>query len=398
MPKLVAFGDIHLGQGTDLGRKPGDRLQDQADVLMRIADLAIEENVDGILCAGDVFEGPGIPPEHLDIFAKFIDRLQGRIPLLVVLGNGRHDAALRDVNGLQIFNRFNNVTIAAKPDLYRFAGCAVWTLPWVHPGRLVAARNGGDRDQVNEDVADLLLDIAARGLVDCARLGGPTILLGHWSVSGTSLPSGLPVDQLREPVIPADALEDLGFDHIVMGHIHRAQGFAGHGFYVGSPMPLNFGEDPDPFAHGVSIIHTDETEDIDFYAAEFRPIESPRFVTIDLESEEAVVDWGLRDSIARAGVDSELLDDAIVRVRMKVDRDQLQRADLQGIRETLGQVARSVKIVTEVVREQRGRVQGLDEGVDELAALDLYIDANHVDGELADRMRARTSDYLGAAA
>ena len=78
------------------------------------------------------------------------------------------------------------------------------------------------------------------------EVNGPRILVGHWSISGASTPSGIPTDQFREPVIPLAELEQIGFDAVVFGHIHKPQTLQGISsrpiFYVGSPMALNFGE------------------------------------------------------------------------------------------------------------------------------------------------------------
>jgi hypothetical protein len=53
--KLLCFGDLHLGAGSDYGAEPGDRLRDQQDVLAMIVQLANENEVDAVLFAGDAF-------------------------------------------------------------------------------------------------------------------------------------------------------------------------------------------------------------------------------------------------------------------------------------------------------------------------------------------------------
>ena len=101
----------------------------------------------------------------------------------------------------------------------------VATLPWTPISRLVADRPADDRDSLNE--------IAAAALVESAHLLGArcrdehpdktAILVGHWAVSGASLPTGLPVEMLREPVLSSEGLASAGFDLICFGHIHAAQ-------------------------------------------------------------------------------------------------------------------------------------------------------------------------------
>jgi len=336
---------------------------------------------------------------------------------------------MRETNGLKIFSHIPGVQISSTPDVYRFAGCAVATLPWVHPGRLIAQRGGGDRDEIHADVAQLLLDIAARGFEDCARVapGAPTILLGHWSISGSSLPNGLPVDQLREPVIALPDLEALGFDAIVAGHIHRPQlletrvGSApGPIFYVGSPMPLNHGEASTD--HGVWILDLPggasssvraPSTPVDGQsngspagdagstpAPRFIPIDSPRFVTLerDLTVSDDEQEWidGLDFSADHSAGE---LAGAIVRVKFRATSEQARKLDIPAARaQLIAAGAAVVKVQPEILRADRARVEGVDESLGELDALTLYVDANAIETDLAERMRARTLAYLEAAA
>lgn len=403
--KLLCTGDLHLGAGAELGRAPGDRLLDQSHVLGEIAAIAEVRRVDGILIAGDVFEGPGIPPEQLQLFAQFVAACHiAEIPILAIVGNGKHDAAVRATNGLAIFSHIPGIEIAARPDIYKFAGCVVATLPWVHPGKLIA-QHGRDvgRDEINATVGQLLVDIAAELKTGCDTgfPDVPHILLGHWSVEGSALPNGLPVADLREPVIPIAELDQLGFGHIVLGHIHRAQEVGERGFYVGSPLPLNFGETH--VSHGIYILHTDERESIDAYAAEYIEIESRplRDLSVDITGDDqtsglAYVDVGL--------MWNELAEDgAIVRAKIRATSDQWKRVDVAAIRRGLLESgAHSVKVVPDIVRADRARVEGVDENLAPLQALDLWLDANGLsdtaDSWVVDRMRAKTTEYLEAAA
>ena len=114
--RLIASGDWHLGASASLGRSPGDRLSDQVEVISQIARLANEREADAVLLAGDLLDGPTSTPEELEAIADFVQACD--CPVIAVSGNGRHDLAMRDVNGLSIFNRLPGMHVYSRPGLH----------------------------------------------------------------------------------------------------------------------------------------------------------------------------------------------------------------------------------------------------------------------------------------
>ncbi len=397
--KILATGDLHLGAGADLGREPGDRLRDQAAVLDQIAHLARTEEVAAVLVAGDVFDRPRPLPEELAVAADFVDLLDD---VLIITGNAGHDIRNAEAYAaVQLFDYRNWVDVHRQPGVWRRSRFAVATLPSVPVSRLVASRNGGPREAIYADAADYLLEVA-RGLRAEIPADTPAVLLAHWSVSGASLPNGLPTDALNETVLPLPDLEALGFDAIVLGHIHKAQLLNEPTMdelrpmlYVGSPMPLNFGEAET--AHGVFILEWDA---VGFFRERFFPIESRRFVTVDADLTSRVFPsdhaHDETDEIAAAIAEQFPLEGAIVRIRYKASAEQHRRVDQAALRRLIldAGAAKVHGILPDVVREDRARVAGLDEQVDGEQALDAWLAAQDVDRALASRMRVRHARYL----
>ncbi len=413
MPRLLAFGDLHLGAGTSLGRQPGDRLRDQIDALGRIGGIAIEHQADAILVAGDTFEGPQVTPEQLDAFARFVDAMRTvGIPVVAVSGNGQHDSAMRAVNGVAIFQHVPGVDVYSTPAVHHVAGVNVACLPWVSPARLIAQEGvDADRDQVNETAARLLVQVAAGLREACGE--GPSVLMLHGSISGASLPAGLATDELREPVMDELALLDLGYDAIVAAHIHVPQFLNADAFwapphellasgpqpgivmlYTGSPLSLNFGETGVP--HGCWILSLDrETCRAEFVPIESRPLKQ---TTLDLaalavDGVDPLVEFdGILDANAWPDVDR-----AIVKVSLRATQTQHRRLDLARLRDAvLAAGAHTVKIDVETVRQERSRVDGVTEDLDPLSAFDAWAAANEVDPELSARARDQMSHDLEA--
>lgn len=377
--RLLAFADLHLGAGANLGREPGDRLRDQAAVLERIFDLAAREGAEAILLAGDLFEGPTITPEQLEVFAM---RAVGDVPVIAIPGNGRHDLAMREVNALAPLRHIDGVHIYSRPGVHDLGTVQIACLPWVSAARLVAQYDGDvPRDRVNQIAADLIVEAAAR--IADPRVK-PTVLLMHGSLSGASLPQGISTDDLREPVVPVEELLDLGFAAVVAGHIHQPQiatlddpAWTAAGdidapwldidcplaLYTGSPLPLNFGEAHVP--HGCWLLDVKPP----VTTTQFVPIESRPLVSFDWHP-------GAGDEPMPAFDEG-----AIIKVRITTTPGELRRLDLSAVRSNLiAAGAHTVKIEVDTVREERARVDSVTDEIDPLEAFDAWCEASgHAD-------------------
>jgi DNA repair exonuclease SbcCD nuclease subunit len=388
--KLGCIGDVHLGAGV--ARFGPERLADQEQVLVSAFETFRDERCDAVLVAGDTWHGPIVPPEQYVVFARALRVLDG-IPVVMVNGNGVHDLAMRDTNALRVFEETytpERLTIRCEPDLVNVfpSGVSVACLPWASVKRLVAAHGGGDRDDVNAYAAELLVEIA-RGLRE--DTAGPCVLLTHFSISGAALPNGLPVDSLREPVLDLSALEDCGFDAIVAGHIHKPQRLdlvpaatlaeGAPQFYVGSPMPLDFGEAGTE--HGCWILDVGVATEARFVPLPSRPFRTLDILTVSLPDEPFVLDG--------VEVDDDL-DGAIVRVRYRATDEQARRIDQAAIRRALLDAgAHRVFMQPEIIRAERARVAALDETISEEDALLMWLASqgiDPVDAAVVERHRA----------
>lgn len=372
MTRILATGDLHLGHGGGLY---DGRLAEQEDVWRRILELARTEQVDLVVFAGDMWERrKPSPGEMLAAERPLVEHhAAAGPPVLVVSGN--HDRAGEDDDlALAILAEAGLIRLSTRPEIIETAGISVCTLPWTPVSKLVAQLDGGDRDTLYSDTGRLLVDIA-RGLRE--QTVGPAILLLHWSLTRSALPSGLPVDALCEVVLDTDELLGVGFDAIVAGHIHAPQLIHQDPvcLYVGSPASLNHGE---PGEHGVWIL------DVEQHAAEFRPLDSTRFVTVGLPVET----W-----------DDGQVHDAIVRVKATFPDDTDVKA-LTEIAETTAYDcgARHVTVDITVERAARGRAEGLDETATLADSFDAWLTAESIDGHRADRLRAVHRDLEGTLA
>lgn len=373
MTRLLCCADLHIGAGHAHRQ---DALADQRGMLAKIVELAVDRDVDGLLIAGDVFHRPRPTPPELHAFRTFCLLLvKADIPALAITGNAGHDLVNSDEpSALELFKSY--IRVSRTPETFRFAGIDVVTLPSTPVHRLAATLGVTDRAEANT--------LAAEHLVNAAETlkpanGDPSVLLAHWSVTGASLPNGLPVEDLHEPILDLGALEALGFDAIVLGHIHRPQQFGpptmSHAFYCGSPMTLDFGEAG--VEHGVWIL------DFAAYRPEFVPLPGRDFVTIDIDLADD--NWWTNQPV----------DDAVVRVRIKATEDHWRRYDIGALRRHLDDnYAHRCTIVPNITREERPRVEGITESLTPADAVSLWAEAQTFGQAERDVLMALLGEYM----
>lgn len=388
MTKILAFGDLHLGAGTDHRQ---DALADHEKALTAIADAAFDHQVDVVLNAGDTFDKPHPSIAALHVWRRFVHRLEViDKPLITILGNSGHDQVNADRPSAVELSEGRRHTVATEPRVITIVpnDFAICCLPNVPLNRLIAHIDIADLSQVDRIAVGLVMD-KARKLRERAGKT-PALLLGHWSVSGADLPNGMAVEDLREPVLPLDELGELGFDACAFGHIHRARQFHEDApvLYVGSPMTLNFGEAKEH--HGYWLLEVDANDTrVDFVEIPGRP-----FVTIDATVPETMGDdWF--DILPAYDVR-----DAVVRVRIRGTSDQLRRVDAQRTLHNL-LTAGAHKVYGGIQLERtdadRVRVAEAVETVAPLEAVGMWSRVQKLAAQEDAALLGLTSDYLDAA-
>ena len=300
------------------------------------------------------------------LFQNFVHKLtDSGVGVLAALGN--HDARGAALpSALEIFER--DVTLSLTPSLFDFGDVVIATLPWTPPSRIVAGLPAEHRGDV--------FDLAAQALAGGAKVLGERcavefpdatpILVGHWAVSGASLPNGMTSSQLRETVIHLEALTSAGFKYVALGHLHKPEVLATEPptWYCGSPWVSDFGEADIP--HGVWILDTEGEG-----ALRFVPIEDRPFITYD--------------ELPPAGFSIAGQEGAVVRVRYEIAEDDPHAPDPSTIqRRLLEQGAAKVFVQPTVIRAVRARSQTATASLTDAQALEMWMDAQDVvEGERA---------------
>lgn len=235
--KILHTGDLHIG------KKIFERslLEDQKFILEQIFDIAVREQVDALLIAGDVYDRAVPSTEAVELLDDFLTRLiELKIPVVMVSGN--HDSPERvafadrilEKRGLYIAGTYREpLKIVNFEDEY--GPVSIVCMPFVKPA-VVGAASGAEAVEKMLSAAPMPLDGNRR-----------TVLLTHFFVIGEKgeVPelsdSETDVNVGGLDGVPSDMLRN--FDYVALGHIHRPQKVGnGNVYYAGAPLKYSFGE------------------------------------------------------------------------------------------------------------------------------------------------------------
>ena len=88
--KLIHLSDLHLGKRVN----EFSMIEDQRYVLNEITEIIDQEQPDGILIAGDIYDKPVPAVEAVELLGDFLESMaQRNYPVFVISGN--HDSAER---------------------------------------------------------------------------------------------------------------------------------------------------------------------------------------------------------------------------------------------------------------------------------------------------------------
>jgi exonuclease SbcD len=261
-----------------------------------LIESAIEENVDAIIVAGDIFD-TGSPPSYArELYNQFIVNLQPTGVHLIILG-GNHDsvATLGESKALLaclnthvipgVLADINDqvITLKNKDNQAQAIICAI---PYLRPRDLlysIAGQSGSEKQKsLQQAIGEHYQDIYAQAkkqqqtIKKTSGYNVPIIATGHLTTVGAKSS-----ESVRDIYIGTlDAFPSSAFpsaDYIALGHIHRPQLIGGveHIRYCGSPIPLSFDE-----LNNNKIILLVDFDESNFIAATSKVV--PRFQAMHL--------------------------------------------------------------------------------------------------------------------
>jgi len=257
MIKVLHTADLHVGwenysRPTDQGLS--SCLMAFRDTLDEITEIAVEEAVDLVVIAGDLYKMRDPSQTYQSIVAEFIAEISRDrgIPVVIVPGNHDLPGNPTKASTLDVFDvlEAKNVTIlGGKPELSRIqtrsGHIVVAPLPWIRPADLQDADSLATAYQT---IARQLANEAGSMMLVDTPIRPPAILVGHLTVANARPGSEAGMMLGKDPIIPVMELARPEFDAVMLGHIHNGQVFDDQYpvvAYCGSPQALDFSDEGD---------------------------------------------------------------------------------------------------------------------------------------------------------
>lgn len=394
--KILHIADIHMGT-ENYGRLDPDtglhtRLQDFIACLSFAVDTALDEQVGLVIFTGDAYRTCDPNPTHQRALASQFKRFSDAgIPVVMIVGNHDNPVSFGKASSLDIFNTLGpgDVRVISKPECIlvetRGGPVQLACLPWPMKHNLLtrdAYKDLSDVD-VRIRIEEICGDII-RSFADEADPLNPCILAAHVAATDARL-SGTERAAVigHEPTILTSILANPAFDYVALGHVHRHQDLNPSGnphvVYPGSIERVDFGEEQEK--RGFCIVEIEKKG-----SASFRFVESPArpFVTVDVVADGS----GDPTSAIVKRIQSEKIEDAIVRVIYSVEEDRQHLVDLKAIRSALEPAFLVASIVRRTTAPERLRRNSVSEDLDLMDALDRYFENNPDLAPFADRMKS----------
>lgn len=258
---ILHLADIHLGMenygridpATGLSTRLGDFLRTLNEAL----DWALQNDVDLVLIAGDIFKNRDPSPTVQREFAKAIRKLSAAaMPVFILVGNHDVPNALSRANTVEIYSTLAipGVTVAQRPGLHiietKAGPVQIIAVPWISRSYLLSNKDfrNLDPDALNRELL-ILVETFIDNALDKVDAALPTVLTAHASVQGAVFSTEKQIMLGQDVVYPKSMLMDSRVDYVAMGHIHKYQVLSEGRppiVYPGSLERIDFGEEHDP--------------------------------------------------------------------------------------------------------------------------------------------------------
>lgn len=332
--KFIHLADLHLGKRVN----EFSMLEDQKYVLKQVLDLIDEEQAEGLLIAGDIYDKQIPSIEAVRLFDDFLTRLAERhVPVYLIGGN--HDsiervsfgARLMSGSGIHMATEYDGtVDVVTVEDKY--GAIDIYLLPFIKPAQVRAV--WGEEAENIRTYQDALAFVMSRLTI---RGNNRSILLAHQFVTGAAV-----CDSEEHAVGGLDQVDPAcfdGFDYVALGHLHGAQQAGRETVrYAGTLLKYSFSEVK--HKKSVTVVELREKGQIKLYTRPIIPLHEMREIRgsyAEVTCKANYENTDTKDYVHITLTDEEDVFDAVGKLRviypnlMKLDYDNARTKQNQNI-------------------------------------------------------------------
>jgi DNA repair protein SbcD/Mre11 len=388
---VLHFADIHIGMENyghiDSSTGINSRVLDFLHRFDEVIDYALGHEVDLVIFAGDAFKTRDPSPTLQREFARRVKRfVDAQVPIVMLVGNHDLPAMEKKASSIDIYRTLGvpNVIIGWAEDVHvvetKRGKVQVATAPYPMRNRLLAQaeHRGKSIEELDKSLQEIVGD-NIRAMAEQLDPEVPSILTGHFTVSGATYGSERSVMIGRDVAVLKSVLSDGPWDYVALGHIHKHQDLNEGRYpamvYSGSLERIDFGEEKE--AKGFCWVELEKGST----TWQFVEVNARPFVTINLDVREED-DPTLAAQGALAQVD---VTDVIVRVNVRMRPEQDASLREKDLRAALHHADYIAAINRQADRDVRERLGGLSpEGMTPKQLLQKYLFAKNVDDDRID--------------
>ncbi len=313
MPRLLHMADVHLGaRHQDLGEAAAQQRERQFAAFRRAIDVALEERLDAVLVAGDLFDSNQQPRRSVERAAAEFRRLAGA-GIRTVLIPGTHDV-------------YDPSSIYRVHDLAALAG--------QRPGSEMVTVLTPERPEIVLAGLDLVVfgRVAATKRMAVSPLAGFSVhdeTRARWRVGMVHGSLRIEGKVESDDVLFTDAeIAASGLDYLALGHWHSfRQGRQGDTTwaYAGAPEPVAVDQDG---AGQVVIVELRENEGRREVVVAPNTVGRTRFLRLDVDAGEIASQAVLVDRLAVLADPDLVLDARVTGVEpdeLEIQEDEIER-------------------------------------------------------------------------
>lgn len=241
--RLLHISDLHIGKRVN----EFSMIEDQKYILRQILAIADDQQADGVMIAGDIYDKPVPSAEAVQVFDWFLTALADRGRQVYAV-SGNHDSAERIAFGAQLMSGRGvfvspvyqgETAVFSVQDAY--GELCIYLLPFVKPAVVRHALEGVpdmDPNALPESYQDAVRLAVERMGVDVRKRN---VLIAHQFVTGAGRCDSEEVSVGGLDNVDADVFDV--FDYVALGHIHSPQHLKRETVrYCGTPLKYSFSE------------------------------------------------------------------------------------------------------------------------------------------------------------